>query len=147
MGALFRGLMVPVSFVLYLAIFGAVAVAVVAAGPIVWQGVAPEELPTLLPTGAGAPSPWVIAAGLALVADLFIGMIAMLLSERATTVGRFIRGCVKTAFWFGVIFAGPLALYLSGQPGDGLVKWLPAILLLAGLLVAAFVTGVLLCKP
>lgn len=145
--ALFRGLMVPVSFVLFLALYGAVAVAVVAVGPVALEGVRPEALPGLLPTGGGTPSPWVVAAGVALAVTLFVGMIAMLVSERAETVGRFVRGCLKTSFWFAVIAAGGLALWLRTQPGTDPVRLAPAGLLAAGLLVAAVVAGIILGKP
>ncbi|TDP85100.1 hypothetical protein [Oharaeibacter diazotrophicus] len=145
--ALFRGLMVPVSFVLFLALYGAVALAVVAAGPVALEGVRPEALPGLLPTGGGTPSPWVVAAGAALAVTLFVGMIAMLISERAETVGRFVRGCLKTSFWFAVIAGGGLALWLRTQPGTDPVRLAPAGLLAAGLLVAAVVAGTILGKP
>jgi len=145
--ALFRGLMVPVSFVLFLALYGAVAVAVVAVGPVALEGVRPEALPGLLPTGGGTPSPWVVAAGAALAVTLFVGMIAMLISERAETVGRFVRGCLKTSFWFAVIAGGGLALWLRTQPGTDPVRLAPAGLLAAGLLIAAVVAGTILGKP
>jgi hypothetical protein len=147
MRALFRGLMVPISFLLFLALFGAVSVAVIALGPVLIDGLAPEKLPTLIPQGGGTPSPYVVAAGAALVADLFVAMIAMLISERVHTVGRFTRGCLKTAFWFALILAGGLAFWLNGQPGNGLPKFAPALLLAAGLLVAAVVSGIVLGKP
>lgn len=141
----FRGLMVPISFVLFLAVFGAVAVAVVAAGPLS-TGLKPEDLPTLLPKGAGVPNPFVIAAGLALVADLFIGMIAMLVSERVTGVWGFLKGVLKTSLWFAVIFAGGLAVYLNGT-GEDPMRFLPAGLLAGGLVAAAIVTSILLGLP
>ncbi|WP_181706643.1 hypothetical protein [Chthonobacter rhizosphaerae] len=143
---LFRGLMVPISFVLFLAVFGATAVAVIAAGPIS-GGLAPADLPTLLPAGQGAPNPFFIAAALALVADLFIGMIAMLISERVHTVGGFLGKVLKTTLWFAVIFAGGLAVYLNGLPGEGLPKWLPALLLAGGLVAGAIVASILLGLP
>lgn len=142
----FRGLMVPISFLLFLALFGATALAVIAGGPLS-QGVQPADLPTLLPTGAGAPNPFVIAAGLALVADLFIGMIAMLISEKVTTVGGFLSSLLKTTFWFGLLFAGGLAFYLNGLEGDVYEKFLPAALLFAGLIAAAVVSGIVLGLP
>ncbi|WP_139315172.1 hypothetical protein [Mongoliimonas terrestris] len=142
----FRGLMVPISFLLFLALFGATALAVIAGGPLS-QGVQPADLPTLLPTGAGAPNPFVIAAGLALVADLFIGMIAMLISEKVTTVGSFLSSLLKTTFWFGLLFAGGLAFYLNGLEGDVYEKFLPAALLFAGLIAAAVVSGIVLGLP
>lgn len=143
---LFRGLMVPISFLLFLALFGATAVAVIAGGPLS-QGMQPADLPTLLPTGAGVPNPFVIAAGLALVADLFIGMIAMLISEKVTTIGGFLKSLVKTSFWFGLLFAGGLAFYLNGLEGEGYEKFLPAALLFAGLIAAAVVSAIVLGLP
>lgn len=142
----FRGLMVPISFLLFLALFGATALAVIAGGPLS-QGVQPADLPTLLPTGAGAPNPFVIAAGLALVADLFIGMIAMLISEKVTTIAGFLKSLLKTTFWFGLLFAGGFAFYLNGLEGDGYEKFLPAVLLFAGLVAAAIVSAIVLGLP
>lgn len=147
MRALFRALMVPVSFVLFLALFGAVTVAVIAAGPVVLDGLKPEALPSLLPQGGAAPSPYVIAAGVAAVDALLIGMIAMLVSEKVSTVGRFVRTLLKTAIWFAVLTAGPLAVWLHGQQGTGWTRYAPAILLAAGLVLAAVVTGIILGKP
>jgi hypothetical protein len=147
MRALFRGLMVPVFFLVFLGFYGATALAVIALGPVLIEGLPPEQLQTLIPTGGGTPSPWVVAAGAALVADLFIGMIAMLISEKVLTVGRFTRSLTKTAFWFAVIFAGGLAVWLNGQPGDPWPKFAPALLLAAGLIAGAIVCGILLGKP
>ncbi len=146
MRALLRALMVPVSFVLFLALFAAVAVAVVAAGPILIEGLKPEALPTLIPQGGAKPSPYVIAAGVAVVDALLIGMIAMLVSEKVFTVGRFVRSLVKTAIWFAVLTAGPCLL--AARPGGRRLDEIrPAILLAAGLIAAAIVTGIVLGKP
>lgn len=147
MRALFRALMVPVSFVLFLALFAAVAVATIALGPLVLDGLKPDALPSLLPSGGAKPSPYVIAAGIAAVDTLLIGMIAMLVSEKVSTVGRFVRSLLKTAIWFAVLSAGPLAVWLHGQDGAGWTRYAPAILLAAGLVLAAVATGLLLGKP
>jgi hypothetical protein len=142
----FRGLMVPICFVLYLALFAAVAVAVIALGPLS-AGTPPADLPKLIPSGAGAPSPYAIAAALAAVADLFLAMVAMFIAERVFTAWRFATVSVKASLWFAIPFAGGFAAWLSTQPGDGLAKWLPAVLLLLALPVAAFVVGLFLGKP
>lgn len=142
----FRGLMVPICFLLYLGIFAAAALAAVAAGAVA-SGLSPDELQTLIPSGAGPPSPWAIAGGAALVADLFIAMIALFIAERVHTVGRFIGASLKTSLWFAVPLAAGLALYLSGQPGDGLEKFLPALALALALPLAAFASGVVLGLP
>lgn len=147
MRALFRGLMVPVSFVLFLALFAATALAVLAVGPIGLEGLKPEDLKTLVPTGGGAPSPWAVAAGAALVSTLVIGMIAMLVSERVYTVWRFTRALFRTAIWFAVIAGGGVAAWLATRPGAPWPKFAPALLLAAGLLAAAIVSGILLGKP
>lgn len=145
MGALFRGLMVPISFLLFLAVFGAIAVSVIAAGPIS-QGLAPDQLPTLLKP-EGAPSPFLIAAGVALLVDLFVAIIAMFIAEHVYSARRFAAGCLKTAFWFGLLAAAGLAFWLFQSGATGLSGYLPAVLLFAGVLVAGYVTGLVLGKP
>lgn len=141
-----RALMVPIFFVLYVGLFGAVAVAVVLAGAV-YSGIAVEELQSLIPTGAGVPPPFTLAAAAGLVAALFIGMIAMFIAEHVTTVGRFIRATLVTALWFAVPLAGLLAFYLNGQGGEGYARFLPAAALVAALPVAAIVCGILFGLP
>lgn len=145
MGALFRGLMVPISFLLFLAFFGAIAVAVIAGGPIS-QGLAPDQLPTLLKP-EGAPSPFLVAAGVALLVDLFVAIVAMFIAEHVFSARRFAAGCLKTAFWFALFAAAGLAFWLFQSGASGLAGYLPAILLFVGSLVAGYVTGLLLGKP
>lgn len=143
---LFRGLMVPICFVLYLAVFGAAALAVVLGGAV-GSGLPLEDLETLIPTGAGTPSPWAIAGAAALVADLFIAMIAMFIAEKVYTVGRFIGRTIRTALWFSLLLAGTLAFYLSNQPGDGIDRFLPAAALALALPISALVSGIVLGLP
>lgn len=155
--AFFRGLMVPISFLLFLALFGATALAVIAAGPILLDGLAPDRLITLLPAPPGPPapgappapppSPWFVAAVIALVVDLIVAMGAMLISERVRTIRGFLGRVLRTTLILGILGAAGLAVMLSGQGASDLAGYLPALLLLAGLAAAAVVSSLVLGLP
>lgn len=147
MYGMFRGLMVILFFLVWLVLWQALAVAIIALGPLS-AGMTPEQLPSLIPTGEGTPSPFVIAAGAAAVANLFLAMTAMLISEHVHSVGRFVGACFKAAIWFVVLVGGPFAafLWLGGEmaPAD---KTTPLAAFVGALLGATLVTSILLSLP
>ncbi|SON57149.1 hypothetical protein HDIA_3608 [Hartmannibacter diazotrophicus] len=143
---LFRSLMVILFFLVWLALWQAGALAILAIKPLM-GGMALADLPSLMPKEGGTPQPIVIAAGASVVVNIFLAMSAMLISEHATGVGRFIALCFKAAFILMLLFGIPFSIFVFSQPMDEAEK-LPLIGLLAGaILLPTVVVSFLLSLP
>ncbi|ODN69300.1 hypothetical protein [Methylobrevis pamukkalensis] len=143
---LFRSIMVIVFFLVWMVLWQVIALAIVAAGPIL-GGMALADLPKLMPTGEGTPSPFVIAAGLTLVGNIFLVMCAMLISEYVPSAGRFVAACFKAAFVLMLLFGVPFAAYLfMGELSDA-EKLPPVIVFALAMLVPTVIVAFVLAPP
>ncbi len=143
---LFRSLMVIVFFLVWMALWQATALAVLAAGPLA-TGMALADLPSLMPTGQGTPSPFVIAAGLTALGNLLLAMTAMLIAEHVFSVGRFVAACLKAAFILMLMLGIPFGAYLfMGELPDA-EKLPPLVVFALAMLGATLVTAFVLAWP
>jgi hypothetical protein len=143
--AIFRGIMVVVLFILFLVLFIAASLAVYGAG-LFLTGSSIADLTALAAAPAGVPPPAQLAGVLIILAALFTSMWAMIVSESAPTVGRFIRRVVKTATIWAVIFAIPLVLMAMGGEGGAFDRFRPAVLYLIAMIAGALAVSILLGK-